>query len=348
MPDYKLTELAAISLPDQSLADSLKNKDLMGPVNGFIDNADRAAFPGVFLARMLNLADRFLPVWSRARHNLVGDKFYSLSREELSALSPRIAEEFKKIVDEEHEQRRLRDLPKEFSPQWLENLDGRPPEVQRRREGVLFIIDAMVAYTGDFLEKGIESMLSGMVVEGWTAFETLAGDLWEAAVNAHPTGLSELKGGGSDNEAGSQTQERAALIAIKLVQKYGFNVADVMGTLRKEEGKAAFTTLKEIKETYARAFWEHSDSIKKALGDPSVEAISQARNVIVHKAGICDKKYEDRVKGGRLSPLPPIQAGQPLGLDGAIVKGLLDSAFACAGRLIQAVDGWLDGHPEKR
>ena len=57
-------------------------------------------------------------------------------------------------------------------------------------------------WSGDLPFRGIQSRLSDQietlmltqVVSVWTAFETLAGDLWEAALNAHPQGLSDLRG----------------------------------------------------------------------------------------------------------------------------------------------------------
>jgi hypothetical protein len=42
--------------------------------------------------------------------------------------------------------------------------------------------------------SGLDASLGSMVTGAWTAFEILAGDLWEQAINAHPTGLAALAG----------------------------------------------------------------------------------------------------------------------------------------------------------
>jgi hypothetical protein len=41
---------------------------------------------------------------------------------------------------------------------------------------------------------GLEAMLSSALTGTWTAFETMAGDLWETALNLHPAVLAELRG----------------------------------------------------------------------------------------------------------------------------------------------------------
>jgi hypothetical protein len=40
---------------------------------------------------------------------------------------------------------------------------------------------------------GLEALISSAVTGTWTAFETMAGDLWEVALNHHPDRLSEMK-----------------------------------------------------------------------------------------------------------------------------------------------------------
>ena len=42
--------------------------------------------------------------------------------------------------------------------------------------------------------QGCEAVLSAMIIGTWTAFETMAGDLWEVAINECPKHLSQLKG----------------------------------------------------------------------------------------------------------------------------------------------------------
>jgi hypothetical protein len=70
------------------------------------------------------------------------------------------------------------------TPEWDAYVMG---ALQRGTQPVLMLESAPAAI-------GLEAMLSSAITGTWTAFETMAGDLWEAALNAHPDGLAELKG----------------------------------------------------------------------------------------------------------------------------------------------------------
>jgi hypothetical protein len=50
------------------------------------------------------------------------------------------------------------------------------------------------ALTGTYIRSGLEAVLLAQITGMWTAIETLLGDLWEAALNAHPSTLSNLNG----------------------------------------------------------------------------------------------------------------------------------------------------------
>ena len=44
------------------------------------------------------------------------------------------------------------------------------------------------------LEQGVDALLYALITGAWSSFETLAAELWEAAVNAHPQTLAYLQG----------------------------------------------------------------------------------------------------------------------------------------------------------
>ena len=91
--------------------------------------------------------------------------------------------------------------------------------------------------------SAVEGLLQSVVLTTWTAFEVLAGDLWEAALNIHPAELAELKGTtrgwgrvsnqteGSDGQAANK--EKAGEIRIKTAytQQYGYDLSNRMGTV---------------------------------------------------------------------------------------------------------------------
>jgi hypothetical protein len=65
---------------------------------------------------------------------------------------------------------------------------------------------------------GLEAMLSSALTGTWTAFETMAGDLWETAVNIHPAVLAELRGKRKRQENPPQDSETDEKESRKFVQ----------------------------------------------------------------------------------------------------------------------------------
>jgi hypothetical protein len=182
------------------------------------------------------------------------------------------------------------------------------------------------------LDAGVEAWLSAQVVNSWTAFETLAGDLWEAALNSHPHGLSELKG---EKAQGEKT------VPIGLLQKYSFDVSKQMGTLLKE--KRTFDRLEHIRENYELAFYTAGAKINKALSDDLLDTLSSVRNLLVHRGGVVDERYLRRTK--RLQLAPKAVIGERIKLDGDIVERLSLAMQLLGASLLYAVDEWLVAHP---
>jgi len=201
-----------------------------------------------------------------------------------------------------------------------------------------------------------------MVVGTWTAFETMAGDLWVATVNANPRLLARLAGtekrihkqakAALQKDSGDAGKQEAGMgVPVQRLHDITngkYNISNVMGELLKS--KVSFTTLWDIRRAYSVAFDERTvdrrvvNAVDGALADGSLDALAAVRNVIVHKAGVCDAEYVKRVavaqKAGVAIPL--LEERQLLQLDGEIVKSLTDPVVACCLKLFVAIDGWLD------
>jgi hypothetical protein len=180
---------------------------------------------------------------------------------------------------------------------------------------------------------GMEAILAAMLVNTWTAFETLSGDLWEAALTCHPKTLSELSGGKSKETSGKD--DRA--IPLILLQKYEFDLSTAMGTILKERN-IRFDKLEDIRQNYARAFRDDS-VVAEVLSDPSLDSLSAVRNLFVHRAGVVDQKYLNRTKN--LPNVPSAAIGEPILLDGEIVSKLTRPVMLRGIALLTAVDDWL-------
>lgn len=96
-----------------------------------------------------------------------------------------------------HEEEAVLDLCRDEINKWMISQTREERSVDLTRHGI-DNIDLVVKMCGDFGLLGLRAILVSQLTGMWTAFETLAGDLWEMALNVHPYGLSELKGKPSD------------------------------------------------------------------------------------------------------------------------------------------------------
>ncbi len=175
-------------------------------------------------------------------------------------------------------------------------------------------------------------MLSSYITGMWTAFETMAGDLWEQALNLSPENLATLQGA-------PKGQQRKS-IDLDIIRLHGFGLQKKMGTILR--GKYEMSGLSEIQYAYAHAFTVEADAILAVINDPALEKLSAVRNLIVHKAGKVDQEYLDRTRN--FSNLPAATIGLPLSIDGQFVTDLLRSAAAACFTLLKSVDDWIDQH----
>lgn len=197
--------------------------------------------------------------------------------------------------------------------------------------------------------SGIEGLYWSQVIGSYTAFETLVGDLWEAAINCQPGTLSELNGKRSrikssvDHRPSTSTDNASdgdkslSSVTLSSINRLGYNLSNRMGTLLRE--RVPFTSLKVIREAYSVAFSKRYDAIDSALASPALDALSVVRNVLVHRAGVADEAYRRRSNG--LLTIPKANLGEVIGLDGEIVAGLVDPMLESVSALIKAVDQWI-------
>ena len=209
-------------------------------------------------------------------------------------------------------------------------------------------------------DRGIQAWLSSLLLGTWTSFEAFVCDLWVATVNANPRILARLAGtakrihlravaAGRDAPAESR-QENDMKIPIKRIHDLTNGTYDVnlrMGAILKS--RVAFTRLSDVRRAYSLAFDEKKIdarlvvAVDEALADSALDALSAIRNLIIHKASIADEEYVKRAKAVNKAGLaiPQLAEGQPLQLDGVIVKSLVDPVVACCLKLFVAIDGWL-------
>jgi hypothetical protein len=206
---------------------------------------------------------------------------------------------------------------------------------------------------------GVEAVLFSQIVLAWTAFETLAGDLWEAAINHHPHILARLDGppkrigklagakekeqpddedeGNATTGADSADSKSVSLIRIHDLSKGSCDLGKLMGSLLKKRFK--FTTLGGIRKAYSVAFSKKSTAVDAALSKKHLDGLSLIRNLIVHRAGVADTEYEERAKS--VPDIPHLTDGQRLELTGKLSRSLIEPAILSAVDLVGAVNEWI-------
>lgn len=203
---------------------------------------------------------------------------------------------------------------------------------------------------------GIRAVMIGALTGAWTAFEVLAEELWIAALNAHPVGLSELKGKRPKKRAGDPEPTHSVPVGAQavvegsisisvpreIVQIHGYNFSQLMGTALKKS--VSFRSLEGIREAYQSAFFEHYHSIDDALNSAAIRGLSAVRNILVHKGGKIDGEFFRQLQGARVASLSGVKEGDDLPVDGAVTAELVHDAAVEGGSLIEGVDSWIRTH----
>jgi hypothetical protein len=311
MPDRDLKLAHLIGLQQITLP-QLKTAELLPTATAFVANALGAKSLALFPLIGLHIANRKEQLRATAYMQVIGE----LEIERIERSHPKYLE-FVAALDS---------LWKKFVGRGGANYQE---ETVRALKHSIMHVQSMV--DDQNFRPGLEAWMSALIVGAWTVFETLTGDLWEAALNCHPAGLSDLKG---------KTSGEGKSVPLRSLQQFKYDLSKSMGTLLKE--KRGFDRLEDIRFNYAEAFFEDHQQIDAVLADKSIDTLSVTRHLIVHRGGIVDQKYLDRTKS--LPNAPKALIGNPIQLDGEIIFALVDPVMKLGLNLIVAVDNWLASH----
>ncbi len=181
---------------------------------------------------------------------------------------------------------------------------------------------------------GLETLLAAISINAWTTYESLATDLWIAAVNSRPSKLGHRIAKPTADGAGKS-------ILFDEIAIHRFDVRDHVGDILAT--KYNFNKLDELKGAYSRAFGKDS-STARLLFDQKLRMASQVRHVLVHRGGIADQEFIDNTKG--IPEMPPVARDAEIPLDGTMAAILVDGTTRLAIELLRAVHGWLSANPD--
>jgi hypothetical protein len=353
--DYKFNEAANVNREYQRLLESLKTKNLAEAVTAFTDNIERVICLASFPIDLIDLAGAFARIEAEAFMRISGKSL--LFAEELRE-NAELLERFKQESDRLFKEW----ATKEFSDSSFVAKSHMRAAAQLK--GLLGLYPPVAT--------GAEAIMSSFLVGTWTAFETLAGDLWVSSVNVQPEHLAGLTGTAdriekrvhekpkvvphdsqkddkstSDEDDGTcepLSQKQVTVGIMCKITRGKYDLADKMGQLLAEAKRVQFVALESIRESYSLAFSEkvkryRPERIDAALANTALDALSAVRNLIVHRAGVADDEYV-----GNQWCLPAslqLKNKDKLLLDGGKCQTLVSPVIGICVELIQAVDSWL-------
>ncbi len=203
-------------------------------------------------------------------------------------------------------------------------------------------------------------LMHSQIVMCWTAFETLACDVWICAVDEHPRILALLSGepkriGRLARSAGQRKDDdiaetdaaRKRGLSLKVISdetRSTFKIDTRMGHLLYSCDFVKFIKLSSIREAYSSAFAQQHkrtglSGIDESLSSNSLDAISAIRNLIVHKGGVADDEYMACVN--RNVGLPVAKEGEAIMLEGKFVGELITEFVDACLKLIVSTDDWI-------
>ena len=178
MPSYNFKALALTDYGFQKPCKSLKTSVASEVAKAFVGNMDRVAALPLYPIKLLIAEEGYNKAVIREMTKLTGESYPEIlmkNRDKYRAA---------RLLAEEN----LGQIP-------LEEMQALEAEVMSRASlDKSAQTEAKMAQCNAYLSKAIEAVLSGMAIGTWTAFETLAGDLWVATLNAHPRDLDRLAG----------------------------------------------------------------------------------------------------------------------------------------------------------
>lgn len=324
--DLKLEAIARLSQEDWNYPE-LKHPALANVANSFRSNASIVRFMMALPTTIVNAAIETQRAWDRAELEVMGGLPGTASKSDWQKVTEKTEASLAAIA------KRHKDWQESNEPGWNEFA------LKEHLRGAQVLSGLVEVPLGAY---GFVHMFSGYITGTWTAIETMLGDLWEAALNAHPNVLASLdgkpKGAVARMEArSSRSEHESKKLDLNLAAKYGFDLRHSMGTIFRLERRFEFTRLSSAREAYLRAFSKKASRVETAIKSDSLEALSVVRNVLLHRAGEADDEY---VKHQARLKLPIAAKGEKIKLDGQNTAALIKPAIASSKSLMIAVDDW--------
>jgi hypothetical protein len=181
----------------------------------------------------------------------------------------------------------------------------------------------------EYVFGGLESTLATMAISAYSAFESLAADLWVELVNADaeaPVNWAEMNPG------------RGLNMSMNDLAGHGYNLSGKMGTYLQQTRRVTLQSLTDIRSAYHTAFRELADP----CFEPSWELYEaeKVRQLLAHRGGVIDQKFKRDMRNYR--EYDPQAVGSCLALTGPMVARLAGACARSGTALLRFADAHLD------
>lgn len=184
--------------------------------------------------------------------------------------------------------------------------------------------------THKVINGGLRVVLSSMLAGAWTAFEALATDVWERAVNCRPRSLVT-------KFLGAQGKQQEKSVRISAVLDLLHDLPGKMGSLLRTQEKVDFTCLDTIQKEYGKLF---GDAGEKLFDDPRLRLLELERNLFAHQGGVVDQKFVWNVRDYLAShaEYTAAEIGKPLNVDAERIRLFVEAVTRRAGGILSFAD----------
>ncbi len=192
---------------------------------------------------------------------------------------------------------------------------------------------------------GAYSMLSAIAIGAWTAFEALAGDLWEDALNGYPIlGARALNAEPDlDNDSDEEAEKKRKVkftVPVWMLESYDYNLKHVQGTILRTVRQWDFAKREKAHDAYRKTFCHGKDdprqqTLSGIFEDAKLRWLGALRNVLVHHGGRATDEFLRSTKGHAV--FAKVGQGEQVPLDGKIVADLVENSIQCGMRLVRFV-----------
>jgi hypothetical protein len=180
------------------------------------------------------------------------------------------------------------------------------------------------------MRESMMAVLSTIVLESWTAFESVVSDLWVVGVDKAPKDV-RLRIANS-----TRLLKPDDNIGAKELLDVEFDPSSNYGSSLRELGRVSFQKLDYIKRFYSIAFDHDFGKMFSEVENGYINALAAFRNALIHNAGKADKKFVKNVQS--FEEFRTVKPKDTLLLDGEIVRKLHNSAIVLGWELIKFVD----------